>query len=123
VKRSPELAIRVGLGASRGRIRQQFLVEGLLLSARGASLGLALASMAVGLVKQIPGLALPRLDGLHLNVPALSVGIGLVVIASALFAVLPASVLSGINLSSGLGSRRTETGKAQRRPFSGPDHC
>ncbi|MGA2353648.1 MAG: ABC transporter permease, partial [Terriglobales bacterium] len=73
VKRSPELAIRMGLGASRGRIRQQLLVEGLLLSAIGGALGLAFASTSVGLVKQIPGLALPRLDGLHLNVPAVSV--------------------------------------------------
>jgi putative ABC transport system permease protein len=118
VKRSPELAIRLGLGASRARIRQQLLVEGLLLSAIGGALGLALASMSVGLVKQIPGLALPRLDGLHLNVPAVSISIGLVALTSVLFAVLPASVLSGLDLSSGLRSGRTETGKAQRRPFS-----
>ncbi|MGA7630135.1 MAG: ABC transporter permease [Terriglobales bacterium] len=118
VKRSPELAIRLGLGASRARIRQQLLVEGLLLSAIGGALGLALASMSVGLVKQIPGLALPRLDGLHLNVPAVSISICLVALTSVLFAVLPASVLSGLDLSSGLRSGRTETGKAQRHPFS-----
>lgn len=118
VKRSPELAIRLGLGASRGRIRQQLLVEGLLLSAIGGVLGLAFASTSVGLVKQIPGLALPRLDGLHLNMPAVCVSIGLVALTSVLFAVLPASVLSGLDLSSGFRSGRTETGKAQRRPFS-----
>jgi len=118
VKRSPELALRLGLGASRGRIRQQLLVEGLLLSTAGAGLGLAFASVSVGLVKQIPGLALPRLDGLHLNVPAVSVSIGLVVLTSMLFAVLPASMLLGLDCSSGFRSARTETGKAQRRPFS-----
>jgi len=118
VKRSPELALRLGLGASRGRIRQQLLVEGLLLSAMGGGLGLAFASVSVGLVKQIPGLALPRLDGLHLNVPAVSVSIGLVALTSVLLAILPASVLSSLDLSSGFRSGRTETGKAQRRPFS-----
>jgi predicted permease len=118
VKRSPELAIRLGLGATRGRIRQQLLVEGLLISAIGGTMGLALASMAVGLVKQIPGLALPRLDGLHLNVPAISVSIGLVALTSVLFAILPASVLSGLDLSSGFRGGRTETGRTQRRPFS-----
>src|SRR5215470_15590 len=118
VKRSPELALRLGLGASRGRIRQQLLVEGLLLSAMGGGLGLVFASLSVGLVKQIPGLALPRMDGLHLNVPAVSVSIGLVVLTSVLLAILPASVLSGVDLSSGFRSGRTETGKAQRRPFS-----
>ncbi len=118
VRRSPELAIRLGLGASRGRIRQQLLAEGLLLSVIGGALGLAFASIAVGLVKQIPGLALPRLDGLHLNVPAVSVSIGLVALAGVLFAVLPASVLSELDLASGFRGGRTETGKAQRRPFS-----
>jgi putative ABC transport system permease protein len=118
VKRSPELALRLGLGASRGRIRQQLLVEGLLLSTMGAGLGLAFASMSVGLVKQIPGLALPRLDGLHLNTSAVSVSIGLIVFTSILLAVLPASMLSSLDCSSGFHSARTETGKAQRRPFS-----
>ena len=118
VKRSPELALRLGLGASRGRIRQQLLVEGLLLSAMGGGLGLVFASMSVGLVRQIPGLALPRIDGLHLNVPAVSVSIGLVALTSVLLAILPASALSGVDLSSGFHSGRTETGKAQRRPFS-----
>jgi predicted permease len=84
----------------------------------GGGLGLVFASMSVGLVKQIPGLALPRLDGLHLNLPAVSVSIGLVVLTSVLLAILPAGVLSGLDLSSGFRSGRTETGKAQRRPFS-----
>jgi putative ABC transport system permease protein len=118
VKRSPELAIRLGLGASRGRIRQQLLVEGLLLSLMGAGLGLAFASMSVGLVKQVPGLALPRLDGLHLNVPAVSVSIVLVALTSMLLALLPVSLLSGLDSSSAFRSGRTETDKGQRRPFS-----
>ena len=118
VKRSPELAIRLGLGASRGRIRQQLLVEGLLLSALGGSAGLALASSTVGLVKHVPGLALPRLEGVQLNVAALGASVGIVVLTSVLFALLPASILSKLDIASGLRSGRTETVRAQRRPFS-----
>lgn len=118
VKRSPELAVRMGLGASRGRIRQQLLVEGLLLSATGGALGIALASMSIGLIRQVPGLALPRLEGLHLNLAALFACVAVVALTSVLFAILPASVLSGLDVSSGLRSGRTETGRAQRRPFS-----
>ena len=118
VKRSPEMAVRLGLGASRARIRQQLLVEGLLLSATGGASGIALASMLIGLVRQVPGLALPRLQGLKLNVAALSASVAVVVLTSILFAILPASVLSGLNVSSGLRGVRTETGRAQRRPFS-----
>ena len=118
VKRSPELAIRMGLGASRRRIRQQLLAEGLLLSVIGGAVGLAFASITVGLVKQIPGLALPRLAGLHLNLPAVSLSVGLIALTGMLFAVLPASVLSGLDFSSRIRVGRTETGRAQRRPFS-----
>lgn len=118
VKRSPELAVRLGLGASPGRIRQQLLVEGLLLSATGGALGIAVASLSIGLVRQIPGLALPRLEGLHLNLPALFASLAVVGLTSVLFALLPATVLSDLNVSSGLRGVRTETGRAQRRPFS-----
>lgn len=118
VKRTPELALRLGLGASRGRIRQQFLIEGLFLSALGGGLGIALASSAIGLIGQIPGVALPRMEGLHLNLAALWASLAVVMLTSIVFAMLPASVLSRIDISAGLHGGRTETGNAQRRPFS-----
>jgi predicted permease len=118
VKRSSELAVRMGLGASRGRIREQLLVEGALLSAIGGSLGIALASMTIGLVRRVPGIALPRLDSLHLNFAALLASVLVVGLTSVVFALLPASPISGLDLSSSLRGGRTETGRAQRRPFS-----
>lgn len=118
VKRSPEMAVRLGLGASRARIRQQLLVEGLLLSAIGGAAGIALASACVGLVRKIPGLALPRLEGLHLNLAALSASIAVVALTSIVFAILPATVLSGLDVASGLHGGRSETGRTQRRPFA-----
>lgn len=119
VKRRPELAVRMGLGASRGRIRQQLLIEGSLLSALGGLLGVALASVSVGLIRQIPNPSLPRLEGLHLNIPSLFMSLAVVALTSVLFAVLPASALSGLQISSSLRGSRTETGgRAQRRPFS-----
>ena len=100
VKRSPELSVRLGLGASVGRIRQQLLVEGLLLSTIGGIVGVALASISIGLVQHLPGLVLPRLDRLHLNLPALFASIGVVGLTSVLFALLPATILSNVNISS-----------------------
>jgi putative ABC transport system permease protein len=118
VKRLPELTVRLGLGASRGRIRQQLLAEGLLLSAIGGTVGVALASLCVGLVRQIPGFELPRLQGLQLNMPAVFVSVAVVGLTSVLLAVLPATVLPGLNPASSLRNGRTETGKSQRLPFS-----
>ena len=118
VRRSPELAVRLGLGASRGRIRQQLLVEGLLLSAIGGAAGLGLASLSMGLVQQLPALILPRLHDLHLNLAALFASIAVVGLTSIVFAVLPASALSSLNIASSMHGARTETGRAQLRPFS-----
>jgi predicted permease len=44
--REAELALRVALGASKGRIVRQFLVEGLLIAVAGAAAGVALARVA-----------------------------------------------------------------------------
>src|SRR5215469_6075582 len=114
VKRSPELAVRLGLGASRRRIRQQLLVEGLLLSSIGGLIGVAVARMSIGLVQHVPGLALPRLEGLHLNLPALLASVGIVGLTSVMFAILPATVLSNISTSAAMHGGRTETGRSQR---------
>lgn len=118
VKRAPELAVRVGLGASPKRIRQQLLVEGLLLSVAGGAVGLAFASSTVGFIRRVPGLELPRLEGLHLNVAAVAVSLAVVVLTAAMFALLSASVLLRLDLTAAFRGSRTETGNARRRPFS-----
>jgi putative ABC transport system permease protein len=118
VKRAPELALRLGLGGSLGRIRQQLLVEGLVLSAAGGAFGIFLAWIAVGSVRAIPGLSLPRLEGLHLNVPALLFSVAIVLLTSVAFTLLPARMLATLDVASGFRGSRTETGRAHRRPFS-----
>ncbi len=51
VSRSREMAVRAALGASRLRIARQVLVEGLMLSAAGAGLGVLLAAWVLDFIR------------------------------------------------------------------------
>jgi putative ABC transport system permease protein len=69
--RRKELAIRTALGAGRGRLVQQFLVESFLLTIAGGILGVFLAAWGVKLLPAILPSDLPRYDGVAINAPVL----------------------------------------------------
>ncbi|HTY40830.1 MAG TPA: ABC transporter permease [Thermoanaerobaculia bacterium] len=69
--RRRELAVRLALGAGRGRLLQQFLAEALALALAGGSLGVLLAVSAVRALPAILPSNLPRQDGVSVNLPVL----------------------------------------------------
>ena len=113
IKRRSEFAMRLGLGASRARVRRQLLVEGALLSVAGGALGLLLAGFAMTAIRQFPVMNIPRIADARLNGPVLAVSFGVVLLSSLAFAVLPGSLLN-LDLASAFRGGRTETGQAQR---------
>ncbi|MFN7934904.1 MAG: ABC transporter permease [Bryobacteraceae bacterium] len=60
--RQRELAVRVALGAGWLRIARELLLESMLLALCGGALGMALCSIAIGLLKSHPFTSLPRLQ-------------------------------------------------------------
>ena len=116
IKRRPEFAMRLGLGASRARVRRQLLVEGALLSVAGCALGVLLGVLGVTVMRQFPVLGVPRIGDTHLSMPALTVSLGVVLLSSIAFAMLPGSLLE-LDLATAFRGGRTETGRAQR-PFA-----
>jgi putative ABC transport system permease protein len=69
--RSKELAVRVALGAGRGRLMQQFLAESFSLSLAGGVLGILLAAWAVRILPAILPADLPRQQGIAINTSVL----------------------------------------------------
>jgi putative ABC transport system permease protein len=116
IKRRPEFAMRLGLGASRARLRRQLLVEGALVSTAGCAFGVVLGVLGVTAMRQFPAIGVPRIGDAHLSGGALAVSLGVVLVSSVAFAVLPGSMLK-LDVPSAFRGGRTETGRAQR-PFA-----
>jgi putative ABC transport system permease protein len=89
--REKEMAIRTSLGASRGRLIRQLLIESLILAIGGALLGSLLAHVGLkGLVLLIPDGYIPREADIRLNVPVLFFSLGIAVLTALVFGLVPA---------------------------------
>jgi len=60
--RKSEIALRIALGSSRGRVIRQFLIEGVLIAATGGLLGLLLVFWGMDLLVALIPADIPRLD-------------------------------------------------------------
>jgi predicted permease len=89
--RRQEVAVRLSLGATRGRLVRQLLVEAVLLAAIAAVAGLALAQwILVALERVQPPLPLPvRLD-FAVDGPVLAATLALAALTALLFGIAPA---------------------------------
>ena len=88
--RQREVAVLSALGAARGRIAQQFLVESLLLSALGATVGFALSRVAVRAIVAGAGTSLPRGAQIHFDARVVAFIVVAVVVTTILFGLVPA---------------------------------
>ncbi|HMV51970.1 MAG TPA: ADOP family duplicated permease, partial [Blastocatellia bacterium] len=117
IERAKELAIRATLGAGHGRLLRQLLTECLLLAGLGGGLGLLLAyGMLIGIRPLIPA-DIPRADAVTLDSRALLFTLGLTVLTTLLFGLLPAWQATRLNLTEELkdaGRSVTESRRSRR---------
>jgi putative ABC transport system permease protein len=119
--REREIAIRVALGAGRGRIVRQLLVESALLAAGGLVLGAALAYAGIrALARYMPRQGVPWETQIRLDEPVLLFALVAAAIATIGVGLYPAlqSVRQDVVAGAGLGGRTT-AGPRQTRMRSG----
>ena len=101
--RTGEIAIRTAIGASRGRLVAQSLLESGLLALLGGALGLAFAWGSLALLPRFAS-DLPRMSEVQIDLRVLLFTLGAVVVVTFLFGLAPALALVRSDVKSGLGS-------------------
>src|SRR5436190_3161764 len=88
--RGRELAVRLALGASRGRLIRQTLTESLLLAMGGATLGVAIAVLATRYVSRLHVFEIPLLARVTVDSSALAAATIVTLLTGLVLGVLPA---------------------------------
>jgi predicted permease len=96
--RAKEFAVRGALGAGRGRIVRQLLMESFVLSGAGALLGLGLAVVVIRWLAHQGSLALPLLSSLRIDNQALAWTLLVTVLTATVFGLLPGLRIARGNL-------------------------
>lgn len=101
--RQREIAIRVALGAGRGRLLRQLITEGLVLSLSGCLCGLLVASTSLGLLWRLrpPSLAAGAVS-LSMDTRVLAFSLGTLLIVSLIVSLVPAFQTYRIDLGAAM---------------------
>jgi predicted permease len=116
-RRTPELATRLALGASRWAILRQLWAEALVIAVLGAALGVLLALFTLSLLQGfLPDFMMP-VGGLNIDVRVLAFTFAASVLASLLFGALPALQVRRLDLRSSIaaGSHTVVQGSSRLR--------
>jgi predicted permease len=111
IARQKEIAVRTALGATRMRIICQLLTESAVLAFAGGALGIALAFLALRLVRLLGPQSVPRLNDIGIGLAALAFTFVVCVLSSILFGLAPALRVSRLDVQTVLqDTGRTSSG-------------
>jgi putative ABC transport system permease protein len=94
VRRRPEFALRIALGAGRKRLMWQLLTESLFLAVMGAAAGMAIAWIGVRTLVALSPPGLPRMAEIGLNGSVFVFGYAVATLVGFVFGLIPALQIS-----------------------------
>ena len=100
--RRREVALRVALGATRGRLVRQLAAESLVLAAAGGAAGVLIASWGVGLMRSLQPADLRLLDAVRVDPAVLAFAGGLSILTALVFGAVPAVAATRPDLTTAL---------------------
>ena len=111
--RAQELAVRAAIGAGRGRLAREMLVESLLLGLLGGAAGIAFAIAALKLVLTMNPARLPRLELIAVDATSLVFTLVVSVAAGLAFGAIPVLKHARVRLAEALraGGRNASAGR------------
>jgi putative ABC transport system permease protein len=118
LSRDREIAVRIAMGAAPRQLVTQLLSESLVLSAAGALVGLAAAAVTLPLILNLTPIDIPRLDEAKVDVRALGLAAGVVVVSTLLFGLVPALLLLKRQLAAELKSGERGSSRGARTIYS-----
>jgi len=114
--RQREIATRIAIGAGRGRMIRQFIVEGLMLAGLGGAVGIGFAYASGALLLRMSAAAVPRLSEAGIDWRVLLFALGIAMLAGVLFGLLPLVSMSGTPVYVALKDGRVSHSSARLRP-------
>ena len=89
-RRQREVALRLALGATRGRIIRQMLTESVLLSLMSAAVGVGTAAIGLRVLVGVLPSQLPRLNPIGLDARVLAFSLAIALLTTFVFGLIPA---------------------------------
>jgi putative ABC transport system permease protein len=113
--RRKEIALRAALGASRGRLARQFIIETLLLTLLAGALGMTFALWGVGLIVGFYHGNLPRVGQIGIDGTVLLFSVAISFVLGLVLGLVPLSSATRSRLQDELASRGVSTTRSSSR--------